>query len=220
MVTMGSVIPLRSEDHEANRELLPWYVTGKLEGDERASVEAHLAGCADCQAELRFQRRLREEVAGLPVNVEHGWAEMRRRLAAEGAVAKPAWAARLKARVLAPVQAPWLGWAAACTFALVAGVALLPDPRPAQYHTLSAAPPVAATAAEAGNVVVIFRPETTEKALRGILNEAGARLVDGPTEADAYVLRVAPARRAQALAKLRAEPEVSLAQPIDPEISP
>src|SRR4051812_8058293 len=34
------------------RELLGAYALGQLEGDERAGVEAHLEGCAQCRAEL------------------------------------------------------------------------------------------------------------------------------------------------------------------------
>ena len=42
-----------------------------------------------------------------------------------------------------------------------------------------------------------------------------ARLVDGPTQADAYVLQIPAARRELALATLRARHEIVLAQPID-----
>jgi hypothetical protein len=48
------------------------------------------------------------------------------------------------------------------------------------------------------------------------LQAAGARLIDGPTAADAYVLHIAPAERNRALAMLRARKDVMLAQPLDP----
>jgi len=63
--------------------------------------------------------------------------------------------------------------------------------------------------------VVIFRPDTTERQMREALRASNARLVDGPTQADAYVLQIPAARRELALATLRARHEIVLAQPID-----
>jgi hypothetical protein len=65
-------------------------------------------------------------------------------------------------------------------------------------------------------VVVIFRPDARESAMRQALVAADAHLIDGPTAADAYVLHVPAAERARALAALRARHEVVLAQPLDP----
>jgi hypothetical protein len=94
------------------------------------------------------------------------------------------------------------------------GVLLAPSLRPAPaadgYHALGAPP-----AAEPGNVVVIFRPDTTEKTMREALQASGARLVDGPTQADAYVLRVPADARDAALSTLRGRREIVLAQPVD-----
>jgi len=40
-------------DHDALRELIPLHAIGALTGGERDAVEAHLATCAECAAELR-----------------------------------------------------------------------------------------------------------------------------------------------------------------------
>jgi hypothetical protein len=188
-------------------DLLPWYVTGQLDGAERARVEAHLNGCADCRAEVRFQRRLEAEVARLPLDVEEGWARMRRRLAADRPGRRVVDALRRRAA--------WLGWGVAAVVSLGAGALLLPSLAPSQgaaaYHALGAAP-----RGTAGNVVVIFRPDATERQMRETLHASGARLVDGPTPADAYVLHVAPAQRPAALAILRGRGDIVLAQPVDP----
>jgi hypothetical protein len=80
---------------------------------------------------------------------------------------------------------------------------------------LGAAPPPVA-----GNLVVIFHPDVLEKSMRETLNASDARIVDGPTAADAYVLHVPPSQRLSALAKLRASSAVVMAQPIDPGGSP
>jgi anti-sigma factor RsiW len=184
------------------QELLPWYVTGRLEADEQARVRAHVETCAECQAEVRMEERLEAEVARLPLDVERGWADMRARLAVEAAPAR-----RLR------VPMTWLGWAVAASLAATIGVISLPkvgpQAEPGAYHALGAAP------AAAGNVVVVFLPETTERRMREVLKASEARLVDGPTAANGYVLRVAPARRTAALAMLRADKAVVVAEPLD-----
>ena len=205
----------RQDAHLEAQMLLPWYATGRLDPDERALVEAHLSQCRQCQAELRLERRLDTEVAELPTDVDQAWAALRPRLgrrhAARGIGA--AWGAGLDAVRGALVRpAPWLGWAfAAQTAALLAVAVLAVQPlRPARYHALGAAPPPAS-----GNVIVTFRPDTSEQDLRNTLNESHARLVDGPTAADAYVLHVPAAERAAALVKLRQRANIVLAEPID-----
>src|SRR5690349_13720920 len=102
-------------DHDEAAELLPWFVTGRLDPDEQAMVAAHVAGCAACQAEVAFQKQLEVEVARLPLDVERGWAQMRSRLEANDDA--PASAVRRSAR------GGWIGWGVAATFAVLAGPA-------------------------------------------------------------------------------------------------
>jgi tRNA A22 N-methylase len=63
--------------------------------------------------------------------------------------------------------------------------------------------------------VVVFQPNTSERELRRILQARNARVVDGPTVTDAYLISVPDASRAQALQALRAESAVKLAEPLD-----
>ncbi len=81
---------------------------------------------------------------------------------------------------------------------------------PALYRTLGAAP----GSAPAGSIAVVFDPATAEADLRRILREAGARIVDGPTQANAYVLDVPARRQEQALRALRAERATVLVEPL------
>lgn len=37
---------------ETVRELIPWYVTGRIDIETAREIERHLSGCADCQADF------------------------------------------------------------------------------------------------------------------------------------------------------------------------
>jgi hypothetical protein len=214
------------DEHRNLQDLLPWYVNGQLDAAEQARVEGHLHDCALCQAELKVQRQLDTEIKRLPINVEEGWSQMRKRLEAEDRPRRSPWAwlSALAAGgrpgslggMLAGGRNRGGGWAAAPGWAMAGGLGLvsaallLTYAQPERYHALSSAP----TAAAAGNVLVMFRPETREKDMRAALQDSGARLVDGPTAAGAYVLQVPVAGRADALARLRARAEIELAEPI------
>src|SRR5579862_1880596 len=156
----------RQDAHLEAQMLLPWYATGRLDPDERARVEAHLGQCPQCQAELKLERRLDAEVADLPTDVDQAWAALRPRLGRRRAPSGigAAWGAGIDAARGALVwPAPWLGWAfAAQTAALLVVAVLAVQPlRPARCHALGSAPPPAS-----GNVIVTFRPDTSEQDLR------------------------------------------------------
>jgi putative zinc finger protein len=212
-LTMADLIHLHSDAHQEAQELLPWYVTGQIDPADRARLEAHLADCAGCQAEVRLEMRLSQEVAALPMELELGWLDLRQRLHIRPSV----WS-----RVKSQVRNLWNGlesgdyvrWAVAGQMALLlllVSIVSAPD-RAAPYHTL-ASPDVT----RPGNVIVMFRPETAERRLRHALEAAGARLVDGPTPAGAYLLFVNPDRRPAALAALRADGDILMAEPLDQE---
>ncbi|HEY2710142.1 MAG TPA: zf-HC2 domain-containing protein [Caulobacteraceae bacterium] len=209
---MGNIIRLPRDQHEMAQLLLPWFATGRLDAADHARVTAHLRTCAKCQADLRVERRLESEVAGLTLDVEEGWAAMRRRLdepladdvGARLGAAGRAGGVRLRA------AAPWMGWALAAGVALFAVVGWLSPPAPtkALYHTLAAAPP------PAGDAIVMFRPDTSQQAMSEALTWGHARIVDGPTSTGAYVLTVPAAGRAATLAALRRRRDVVMAEPI------
>jgi len=216
---MGRIIRLHGDEHREMLTLLPWYVTGQLDAPEHAQVEEHLNGCAECQAEVRFQRRLEAELPHPPMmDVEQSWQRMRRQLDRDQApVGLGARLAAIKPGLARGwrVGGPWLGWGLAACMALVAGASAPLSSGLAAYHALGAAP-----APALGNVVVIFRPDTSERELRQTLVANHARLVDGPTAADAYVLHVPAAERAGALTRLRGRADIVLAEPIDSGAAP
>jgi anti-sigma-K factor RskA len=210
---MGNVIPLHGDPHETVQRLLPWYVTGTLDAAEHRLVEDHLAHCAECAAELAGEERLRAEVAALPDAPAGQWEALRERAMASAASRRRGagwWSGLPTGRRIA--------LAAASQAALVLlGIGVydrLRQPAEGAYHTLSAPE---AKGAQGGNIIVIFRPDSPEQAFRATIDAVGARLVDGPTAAGAYVLAVPDGRREAALAMLRKRADIVLAQPIDGE---
>jgi len=230
---MVEIIRLHGDPHKQAQTLLPWYVNGSLDPAEHAEVDAHVRDCPECQADLKLERALGAEIANLPIDMDMGWANLRARVlkqetvleqeeaVQQGAASQPsrrasaAWR-QSRAFLRRPVAVGWAFAAQAASLILVVGVgaAFTLQTRPV-YHTLGAAP-----SAAVGNIVVVFKPTTPEQALRGALNQSGARLVDGPTVSDAYILHVKASDRATALTRLRADADVVLAEPIDGDARP
>ncbi len=213
---MAEIIRLRGSSHEQVQQLLPWYVNGTLDAGETAMVDAHLAECAECRADLAAERVLAREVAALPIDVEHAWSALSDRIDAAGPPRRLAESVPFLHRKVA------MGWALggplAAAAAVAFAVAMVPrasPPAATTYRALGSAP-----TAEPGNALVMFRPDTRDSDLRAALTKAGARLVDGPTASGAYVVRIAPDKRGQAIQGLRAAPQIVLAEPIDPGSRP
>lgn len=205
--------PIRTDDspHDAAEELLPWYATGQLDAADRALVERHLDSCARCQRQLAVEHRLIDEFQTLAPEVDSGWARLRARLDPQRrAPARSNWKHSLS-DVWQVFNRPAFAAIAVAqlAFVVVAGALLLSLSR-TPYQALSA-PPVKSNA----NIIVMFTPSTSEGDLRRLLNSSGATLVGGPTEADAYLLHVGEDGRPRALAELRADRHVTMAQPID-----
>lgn len=204
---MADIIPLHGDPHEQTQTLLPWYANGNLDPTESAIVDAHLASCAECRAELKTERALAAQVASLTMDMEHGWATMVDKLDAPSP--RPAPVEFLRRRVA-------VGWLVAGQIASAAAlllgfyVALPREPVSHTYRALGAQPTT-----EPGNMLVIFQPDVSEREMRAALLQTDSRLVDGPNTSGAYVLRVAPASRRDVLRQLRGMPQILLAEPVD-----
>lgn len=206
---MGRILPFTGDPHRETRDLIPWLISGRLEPDEKARVESHLATCEDCARELAAERELAGAVAELPIATGVSWSAMRDRLDAAARVAeikpyRPAWR-RFTLRQIgafAAAQAALLAAAVSITARTSAPIA--------PYHALGAAP-----VAMPGNVIVVFRPDVRESEMRRLLKDNDARLVDGPTAANAYVLHIPDAERGAALARLHSDTAVVLVEPLD-----
>jgi anti-sigma factor RsiW len=199
---MVDIIHLNDDPHARTQSLLSWYVTGVLEDKEAAEVEAHLGACAECREDFEMETALARRIRTLPSDIEgDDWAALQ--AAIDGAKTAPRKAAWWRRSTGGPM-------ARAASLAILIPILAFALARPQLiYRTLDAAP-----SASPGNLIVIFRPDSSEAALRTILMQNQARIVDGPTPADAYVLRVAAGRRAAVLARLRSDRDISLAGPI------
>jgi anti-sigma factor RsiW len=200
--------------HDAAEELLPWYVTGQLDPADRTRVEAHLSSCAECREQLAVERRLVQQFRALTPEVEPGWVRLKARIeqpVRTSVPAQPTVFAELWRLISRPAVA---GLALAqLAFVVVAGSVLMSLSKPA-YHALgSAAVPASA------NVIVMFRSNATVGDVEQSLRRAGASIVDGPTQADAYLLHVDQRNREAAIASLKSDAHVQLAEAIDGEKS-
>jgi len=206
--------------HRATQEALPWLLNGTLGGAELEAAQAHLRDCAPCRADLASLRRLREAAAASDPHCdpERALARLMVRIDTPDArVDAPAPPAPLPDAPRAANDPHWLrrvALAQCAAIVLLAALLAWPEGRDDAYHTLGAAP------AAQGQVVVLFRPDTPERELRRIVRAGGARIVAGPTVTDAWVLAVPQAQSASALARLRAEPAVLLAEPLGPGTPP
>jgi anti-sigma factor RsiW len=205
---VGDLLQLR-DAHERAQLLLPWRVNGTIEPGDSAVFEAHLAECAECRDDLAANLALRELYANVPVTSMPMRHTLPRALEAGSAPATRTDWRFLKQRLST-------GWSRAAQAALAAAAAVAavllvaPAERDGEYRLLGSNAPAAQ-----GNAIVLFSPDTTERDLRAALEQAGARLVDGPTASGAYIVQVPGQERAAALAGLRALPQVVLAEPVD-----
>ena len=208
---MPDIIQTMIEPHHEAEELLPWYVTGQLDLEEQALVEAHVSSCAHCRRQLAFERRMIDEFAAMTPEVDSGWAQLRRRL-------EPQHRASLWDRITSEAGAAWQTFTRPAVAALavaqlafvgIAGALLFSLSQPS-YRALGSAPPP-----QSANVIAMFRADTTETQLADLLRANGASLVGGPTSTDAYMLRVPASSRSSALERLRADRHVLMAEPID-----
>ena len=209
---MSRIPPAEPDPHAEASGLLPWLANGTLAGAELERVQSHVRGCPACRAQLEWERSLRASGQPAPaLSAQHAFAALLPRLGAQDHGPGNCAGSARRAGPAAANDPRWLRAVAALQLGVIAVLALAlarPGAGDARYRTLGARPAVQ------GTIVVSFAPATPERELRRILQESGARVVDGPTASDAYVLAVAPAQASPALRRLRAEPAVTLAEPL------
>ncbi|MFM9883122.1 MAG: hypothetical protein ACKVQT_08855 [Burkholderiales bacterium] len=185
-------------------ELVPWYVTGELTRPDRDWVDRYLADHPEAHDELAWHRSLAgavdEELRALPEGA--GWQGLAARLKQEAA-AKPRATLldRLTGWLAGLIAHPGYALAAAliAAQAVVIGTLLQQRADPPEFGQMRGG-------AQDSEVLlqVRFQQQATERDLRMLLNESGARIVDGPDQLGDYLI----ASRSGLLDELR----VALAQ--------
>ncbi len=219
----GDVVSFTKSVHQRSQELLPWYVNDTLEPEEGSLVEQHLQGCPACREELDCLRALQSAYVSsdIPPDSEAALDRLRARLDSEArapAIARQHAAAGLPALL---ARGPmWMRLALAAQFGVIfaLGWEVVQTERTGfEYHTLASGstPPRVA-----GSLVVVFDPNATQRQVARILHHTGARVVDGPTAANGYVLALAHGGLQAALSELRAEPGVVLVEPLEAQTTP
>jgi anti-sigma factor RsiW len=216
-------------NHQKVWEILPWYVNGTLEGDERELVARHILRCQSCADEVvRCQSitaavRSAEAAASTP-SPEH-LARLMERIDRESTSAAPQrWRIRVREWIekiqLAFQETPslfrWALVAETAAIILLVAIMLQGSLAPSFYRTLSDS----GSRPEPGRVHlhVVFADDITEREIRTLLSSIGATIVAGPTPMAVYTValatddREAPARTRETLALLRAYPKVRLAE--------
>ena len=171
-------------DHLDAQEALPWLANGTLAGAELERVQAHIATCAQCRADLALLRTVHAAGPGpdLDFDPDRALARLMPQLDAPPVQARTGLLQRWRDRAAANDRT-WLRAAVAFQFG------------------------------------VTFRPDTPEAELRRIVRASGARIVGGPTVTDAWLVG-ADGRLDPVLARLRAEPAVTLAEPLSVDKQP
>lgn len=198
---MSVVVPMEHDEHVAVQALLPWYARGQLDSAEMGRVQEHLLHCQACRNELAAERPMQTllNVAGTPPeggDAEAGLAKLHARMQPRRAESR------------APRWMPWALGLQGAAVALLMGLWLQARDAEPSYQGLSAPGSVPVVA----DALVMFKPGTSEQALRELLQAEGAGVVAGPTETGAWLLRV----DARGLAALRAAPIVQMAEPLQP----
>lgn len=187
---MSSMLDFAMHSHHEAQRLLPWLANGTLESAEREWMQEHLGNCAECRHGLQELQALQAAI------LEPGQV-----LPGVGA----GMAARAVAHRVARRDAPA---GRGIGFALEAGAALAGSGHRSAIaygdrawnrvvgHARATAgvPHLVWHAAFRGDLLVVFDPRISEAQLRRLLDASDARIVDGPTDAGAYVLSVSGPR--------------------------
>lgn len=211
----GRVLKFEGSVHAEADRLLPWWVNGTLEGDEREQVAQHLAECVQCQREVEWLRTLQAELASestASTDAPRAMQRLRRRMRSAHVLSQGSGPSTAAPRRGWGRRNRWLAWVVAAQAVVVVGLSgvLIHNHQAAgEYRTLSTPDSRGAL------LVVTFDPQMTEAQMRELVRSNDTRIVGGPTEAGAYLLSVSPDRANHVRDHLRAAHGVTLAERMD-----
>ena len=180
--------------HQAVNELLPWHATQALSLDERLMVEEHLKDCQQCREELAFLRKVggatKEYATEIPpvpdmlpktLAAIDKWEEAR-------APVRPGWLARLLDQFWNP-PIPLARAVLAVQLALIIGLTsplIFTRSVEPSFSTLSGV----GVSTSGARLTVIFRPDTTEEAMRRAVLDLNGSIVSGPSALGVYIVEL------------------------------
>lgn len=184
------------EQHVQVSRLLPWYAQHRLSPEEQSMVDAHLHTCAVCRSAVSNESVIANasEPRIADLDVERAWAKMSAKLDGAEAVAgqsypkkwsAPAVLHNLVHHLARPLTIP-MAWLVVPQLAMVLVLAtfLMQTEPEVKYQVLGNGVTLES------NVVVVFKPEANQASVTRLLQKYEARIVDGPTVTNAYLLRV------------------------------
>ncbi|HVH84400.1 MAG TPA: zf-HC2 domain-containing protein [Steroidobacteraceae bacterium] len=184
--------------HEESWMLLPWLANGRLGGAERALLEQHLRGCAECAREVELQRLWCSTLTE-PERVTYApgpsFRKLMERIDAEPPLrAGPAGIPLVRAvRARTAWRPPGLAWAASFVLCVGLGTFALTAYRWSQPLYVTTTAPAAAAP---GVLHIAFERSLTMGEAERLLISAGARVVEGPDASG--VFGIAPVAAAAA----------------------
>jgi hypothetical protein len=218
-----------AREHQAISSLIPWYINDSIGEPERQRVDAHLLLCAQCRETLAKERFIYQGM-NADTTVEYMPAASLKRLQARldgigAAAAADAPADPVASEAPGRGAMPWQGLMAASVAVMALAISMLAADRWMQYRAHSAAnyfTTTTATARAPDEVIrAVFSPTVTLVELQAILDEAGLRIISGPTEAGVYSLAATSREPVNSsLALLRANAKVRFAESTQSSIEP
>jgi anti-sigma factor RsiW len=200
-------------------ERIPWYLNGTIGEDERQRVDAHLKHCTSCRNELA-QDRLVYRGMNADMAVEYMPAASLKRLQArlDAVEAEPPGHVPAEKPERPPMRRQ--GLLVASIVVMAVAISILSVNQWLQFRALTAAPKYHTVTtpmprAQGEVIRAVFSPTITLVDVQSILDEAGLRIVSGPTEAGVYSL-AANSRRSvsSSLGILRGNAHVRFAESI------
>ncbi|AMO22652.1 hypothetical protein GCM10027034_30950 [Ramlibacter solisilvae] len=193
---------------ERFEELLPWYVNGSLEAEDRAFVETYLEQHPESRSELEWyrslQQRVQENAPAVPATI--GLARTMRLIQGD----RPTLGERIGAFFGNLGLRPSYAIAALAIVAVQGGVIvnLLGDVRENADEIRA----LRAVRVEEGPMLKVnFTPEAKETDIRMLMVQVRGELAGGPGQLGDYYLRVPAGSEGAALAKVQAAPIVQAA---------
>ena len=221
---MSSRIP---DTHAEAWALLPWLANGRIQASDREWVEAHVAGCEECRAEVAAQRMMATAMnrGATPETAATDEQRSFNRLWARIEASESASPASVAADAARPTMrySRTVRWLAAAVVIQGFGLALFGFNAlsgPSGISEIETATRSPAARLNAPKVRIVFAPEASIATINTLLAHQGLSIVSGPGTAGNFTAElsadaVASGASANSVADVIAkDPNVTFAQPI------